>query len=63
MRTLNRLFTRLPNFAVGRRGDEPLAADVESRIDPREARHARLKLAATEAVREGCHAKKRAVSA
>ncbi len=51
MRTLNRLFTRLPNFAVGRRGDEPLAADVESQMDRPEARHTRLKLAAGEAVR------------
>jgi len=69
MRALNRLFTRLLNFSVGRRGDERLREEMESHIatqteeniragmTPEEARrHARLKFGSVVEVREDCHA-------
>ena len=69
MRALSRLFARLINFAVNRRGDERLREEMESHIasqteeniragmSPVEARRqARLKLGGAEAVREEFHA-------
>ncbi len=32
MRTLKRLFARVRNFAIGRRGDERLREEIESHI-------------------------------
>ena len=69
MRALNRLFTRLLNFAARRHGGERLREEMESHITtqteeniragmtPEEAqRHARLKLGAVEAIRENYYA-------
>jgi predicted permease len=69
MRALNRLFTRLLNFAARRRGDERLREEMESHLaiqteeniragmSPEEARRdACLKLGAVEAIREDYHA-------
>ena len=65
MRSLNRLFTRLLNFTIRRRGDERLREEIESHIashteeniragmTPEEAR---LKFGAVEAIREDYHA-------
>jgi hypothetical protein len=71
MRALNRLFTRLVNFATRRRGDERLREEIESHLatlteeniragmTPDEARrHARLKFGPVEAVRGDYHAEK-----
>jgi predicted permease len=69
MRTFNRPFRRLLNFATRRRGDERLREEMESHIaaqaeeniragmTPGEApRHARMKFGAVETVREDYHA-------
>jgi predicted permease len=65
MKALNRLFTRIFNFTIGRRGDERLRGEMESQLaiqnpragmTPEEARRHALKFGAVEAVREGYHA-------
>lgn len=68
MKALNRLFTRIFNFTIGRRGDERLRGEMESQLaiqteenrragmTPEEARRHALKFGAVETVREGYHA-------
>jgi predicted permease len=71
MRALNRLLTRLLNFATMRRGDERLREEMESHLaarteekiraglSPEEARRqARLEFGAADAIREDYHAEK-----
>jgi len=68
MRAINRLFTRIRNFAAGRGGDERLREEMEQHLamqteeniraglSPEEARRqARMRLGPIEAVREQYH--------
>ena len=71
MKSLRRFFTRLSNFAAGRRGDQRLQEEIAEHLafqteenlragmSPAEAhRQAMLKLGATEAIRQDHHAEK-----